>query len=323
MVVASGVVLGGLGLGALAYLCSSETEARASMLPETAAWMPASASFIFYLDLTSVQSSPLRDDWENGRFNQDGWDDIEKFRQATGIDPWTDFYALAFSTSPGDEGASPLWGLALNGEIDPERLLSAIEQRHTLERSSHNQTPLYLFSSTAESDSDPMAFAFPGSTTLLFGSPQYVRPMLDVGAGQEPSSLDGPLATRIDELSLDETFWCVGSGDGRLSRLIARGSSEAPPIPPLRSFVIWGRLGLDVTLTARGEASDAEAAVKMANVVRGLVALGSLRESDRPEIQAVLDSITVGALDNSVEVSLAVPYETLRRLALSAEQGAF
>ena len=323
IVVAAGIVMAGLGMGVLAYVSTSGAEAQASMLPEPATWMPASASFIFYLDLTSLQSSPLRDEWENGRFRQETVEEIEKFREATGMDPWTDFYSLAFSTDSNAEGNPETWGLALNGEFDEERLLSTIaEHGKTLEQSTYGSVVLHIISDNTREESEPVALAFPQSTSVLFGPPQYVKTMLDVGALRQPSSLEGPLAGWIDELALDETFWCVGSGDARLSRFLTQRHSEAPTIPPLQSFAISGNLSMDVTLTARGEASDPEAARKMADVVRGLVALGSLQGPDRPEIQALLDSISIGTLDERVEVSLGVPYETLRRLALSAEEAA-
>jgi hypothetical protein len=324
IVLAAGFVMAGLGMGILAYLTTSGAEARASMLPEPATWMPASAGFIFYLDLASLQSSPLRDEWESGRFRRETVDEIEKFREATGMDPWTDFYSLAFSADSADEDHSRLWGLALNGEFDQERLLSTIGEHKSLEYSTYKSVTLHIFSDDTRTEGKPVAIAFPESITVLFGSPQYVKTMLDVGARQAPSSLEGPLAGWIEELPLDETFWCVGSGDDRLSRLFAQRHSETPqiPIPPLQSFAISGNLSADVTVTARGEASDPEAARKMADVVRGLVALGSLQGEGRPELQAVLDSISIGTLDDRVEVSLAVPYETLRRLALAGEEAA-
>ena len=66
---------------------------------------------------------------------------------------------------------------------------------------------------------------------------------------------------------------------------------------------------------ARGRAADPESAQKLADVVRGFVALGSLQQQAKPEMQAVLDSVQIQILENTVEAYLVVPYETLRRLA--------
>ena len=68
-------------------------------------------------------------------------------------------------------------------------------------------------------------------------------------------------------------------------------------------------------MTARGKASDPEAARKLADVVRGFIALGSLQQEPPPEFQAILDSVQIEVLENKVLVSVAFPYETLRRLA--------
>ena len=70
-----------------------------------------------------------------------------------------------------------------------------------------------------------------------------------------------------------------------------------------------------VSMIARGKASDPVAAQKLADVVRGFVALGSMQQQSVPEMQAVLDSILIDVVENKVEISVEVPYETLRRLA--------
>jgi hypothetical protein len=68
-------------------------------------------------------------------------------------------------------------------------------------------------------------------------------------------------------------------------------------------------------MVAKGKASDPAAAKKIADVVRGVIAMGSLQQQSSPEFQAVLDSVQIEVLDNEVQISLVVPYETLRRLA--------
>ena len=50
-------------------------------------------------------------------------------------------------------------------------------------------------------------------------------------------------------------------------------------------------------------------------LVRGFIALGSLKQESPPEFQAILDSVQIEVLENKVLVSVAFPYETLRRLA--------
>ncbi len=313
VIVAAGIVLAGLGLGAMAYISSPRTSAQASVLPEAATWMPSSANFVTHLDLVSIAASPIREEWESLPQRQKALDEVEEFREKTGLDPWNDFEALSVSTQRSQESQS--WGLALIGNLDPERIISAIEEKETIERDAYEGTTLYVFSHGKDEDNHNHALAFPNSSTILFGPHEYVRTMLDVGASRAPSAVEGALAGWAEELPLNDAFWCVGSAKDTLGRIMARRSEGSPQIPPIESFAISGNLESDFSMTARGRAADQESAQKLADVVRGFVAFGSLQQQAKPEIQAVLDSVQIQILENTVEVYLAVPYETLRRLA--------
>jgi hypothetical protein len=312
-IAAIGIILAGLGLGALAYLSSPRANAQAGVLPEAATWMPASANFVAYLDIVSIAASPIREEWESSLHRQEALDRVEAFREKTGLDPWNDFEALSISAQRSEESRSG--GLALIGNLDPERIISAIEEKETIERDVYEGTTLYVFSRPEGDNNVSHALAFPNSATLLFGPPEYVRTMLDVGASRAPSAVEGALAGWAGELSLNDAFWCVGSASDALERIMAQGSEDAPQIPPIESFAISGNLDSNLSMTARGRAADQESAQKLADVIRGFVALGSLQQQAKPEIQAVLDSVRIQILENTVEAYLVVPYETLRRLA--------
>jgi hypothetical protein len=313
IVLAAVIIFVGLGIGILAYVSAPGTSAQASMLPDAAAWMPSSADFVAYFDLATFLSSPLREQWEEAHLQERALSEVDEFREKTGMDPWTDFRALALSTRRTDDGGE--WGLALTGELDPEALISAIEEKETLEQSVYHDTTLYVFEDTTTEHGQPQALAFPTASTALFGSPEYVQKMLDVGAGRLTSAIEGPLAGWVNELPLDGTFWCVGSSEVGFARFMARQSEDAPQIPPLQSFAVTGSLDSVVSMIARGKASDPTAAQKLADVVRGFIALSSLQQQSLPEVQAVLDSILIEVVENKVEISVEIPYETLRRLA--------
>jgi hypothetical protein len=238
---------------------------------------------------------------------------VEEFRAKTGLDPWNDFKTLSISTERVDESQS--WGLALIGNLDPDKIVSAIEEKETIERDSYEGTTLYVFSRTKGDRTEDHALAFPSASTVLFGPAEYVRTMLDVGASRRPSAVEGALAGWAEELAFNDAFWCVGSAKDALGNIMLRRREGSPQIPPIESFAISGNLDSDFSMVARGRAAGPESAQKLADVVRGFVALGSLQQQARPEIQAVLDSVQIQILENTVEVYMAVPYETLRRLA--------
>ena len=229
------------------------------------------------------------------------------------MDPWNDFRSLSISTQQNDEEQS--WGLALIGNLDQERIVSVIEEKETIERDDYKGTSLFVFSHTKGDQKQLQALAFPRSDTVLFGPPGYVRTMLDVGTGDRDSAVDGALVGWVEQLAFDNTFWCVGSAKETLGHIMTRRSEGSPQIPPIESFAITGNLDSEFSMVARGRSADQESAQKLADVVRGFVALGGLQQQSRPEIQAVLDSVQIQMLGNTVEVYLAVPYETLKRMA--------
>jgi hypothetical protein len=250
-ILAAVVVLAGLGMGLAAYFSVPGTSARASTLPDAAAWMPASANFVAYVDIASLLSSPLKEQWEE---RKNIMTEVEEFREKTGMDPWTDFRTLSFSA--GKMGNAENWGLALTGDLNPEKIIAVIEEREKVERAPYGETTLYLFESSEESENrQPKALAFPSLSTALFGSPDYVRSMLDVGTGGEASAVEGPLAEWIDVLPLSETFWCVGNAT-EFHRVVNE-KEGAPSIPPLQSFAVSGNLGADVSMIGRARAADA------------------------------------------------------------------
>lgn len=309
-IIAAGVMSAGLGMGFLARVSSPGSRVEASVLPDAAAWMPQSATFVAYIDLASLAASPLGEQWESSPHRERALDELQEFRDKTGMDPWTDFRALAISTSRTHEANR--WGLALTGDLAPERIVSSMGENAKVETVVHGSTTLFVFHSGKPGA--VQALAFPGTSTALFGPPDYVKTMLDVGAGQQASVLEGPLGDWLDELPRDGTFWCAGWAEEGLHSLMAQ-SHVRVQVPPIESFAVSGYLDQDVSMIARGRASDPESARKLADAIRGFVALGSLQRPSRPEIQAVLDAVRIDILDDTVEVSLSVPYDTLRRIA--------
>lgn len=327
------VAAGGMGLSAVAHMAASSAQAQASRLPELTRWIPADSGFVAYVDLSSVLESPLRGEWEQ-RQSEQYLRELEQFRILTGIDPRSDLHALSFATVPGnenekDENRPPSrWGLAVSGSFQPDRLLASIgeqlgrpEAKASLERSSYRATPLYLLRfkeahPAHKGRPGTQALAFPDSATALFGTPERVRAMLDAGAGRVAPFAASALGRWFDEISADDAVWVAGSAKAGIARLFPpEGGPATPALPPLKFFAFSARFGPSLEAFARGEASDPDSARKLADVIRGFIALGSLQQQ-RPELAALLNAVHIETAENRVEVSLAIPYESLERLAV-------
>jgi len=324
------VAVAGVGLAAVAHLAAGSATSQASRLPELTRFLPADSGFVGYVDLKSLLQSPLRDQWEQ-RQGEKYIEELEDFRSLTGIDPRSDLDAASFATVPVEkpersENRPPSrFGLAVSGNFQPDRLVAALGERlarqeaqATLERSTYRNTALYLlrFKEEPERGRRTQALAFPNSTTALFGTPERVKAMLDTGAGQAAPFAASQLGRWLEEEAKDDAAWVAGSAEGGFTRFFAREAGAAVPgLPPLKYFVLSARFGQFLEAFARGEASDPDSARKLAEVVRGFIALGSLQQPQKPELAALLNAVQIETSQNRVEVSLAIPYETLERLA--------
>jgi hypothetical protein len=314
------LVVGGLGLGGVAHWTSRRVEAQAKALPPTLAWVPDAASMVGHVDLQSMFASPLGADWQERMEKHESFRELDEIRKAAGLDPQSDLNAATFCITASPAGGEPTtdkeerWGVAISGTFDSGRIVSALKQRAKLDQEDYRGTTIYRIEST---EGEERALAFGDRSTLLLGQPSYVREMLDAGSGRSTSAGNGLMERWGESAFLEQSFWLAGSPDGTVASALS--GSPGRRLPPLRAFSVSGRFAAELRLRGRGKAFDAKSAVELADLVRGVVALGRLQANADPGMSAIVDSIQIGQVDEEVEISLAVPYETLRNLSERAE----
>jgi hypothetical protein len=315
-VLAAGIVLAGVGVGAVAHLAGGGASARMGPPGPSLAFVPQGASLIGYVDLKSLASSPLAASWSDDVRERTPLAALDEFRASTGVDILNDVDALTFAVGPGPEKPAR-WGIAASGVFDRGSLLEKLSQHEGgVETSTYGGTEIQVVKRATEST----AMALPDDATLLVGDAAYVREMLDAGSGQKPSA-SGSLESWGYGSFEGEAFWLVGSAPEFVNGFVGRGTDKAS----LRTFAVTGRLDTDLLLRARGKANDAKTAQELANVVRGFVALGRLR-SDPSRESALLDkmaqSVSVELTEEVIDVNLMVPYDSIRELLSSQRKAA-
>jgi hypothetical protein len=292
---------------------------RGSGLPEPGTWIPPTASFVAFVDVGTLLSSPALQGLETLLSRQISPAEIESFRELTGMDPWRDFQALSFFTGTAPEGeevedARELWGVAIAGGFDTERILESMEQRIRVEHHQYRKTPFYVFDPGAtagagapQGDQGPHALAFPDGSTALFGPAESVRLMLDAGLGFGPSPSPDRLQADLDELSGCDAICIVGVGSAGPGKRFRQGTE----LPVLRSFALSLRTGTALRVRGRAEAESPEAASKLADLVRGAFALGALSTKSGRSAPA-LESVEVETIDDRIEVSFEVDGRAVR-----------
>jgi len=307
-ILATGIVLVGVAIGAAAYFGGEGASAQTGSVGPSLTFVPRGASLIGYVDLKSVASSPLAESWSESRREQTPLDALDEIEESTGIDLLNDVDSLTLAIGPGT-GKPERWGIAVEGVFDRDRLVEKLStHKGGVETSSHAGIDLHLIRSGTQST----AMAQPDDSTLILGDPAYVREMLDAGNGAKPSATGSLEGWGYGDFE-GEAFWFAGAPPDFVHGLVGRGSEKAS----LRSFAVTGRIDTDLLLRARGQAVDSKTAQELADVVRGLVALGRLRQDSSPEgavLGKMMESVSVELVDQAIDVKLLVPYASIRQL---------
>jgi hypothetical protein len=135
--------------------------------------------------------------------------------------------------------------------------------------------------------------------------------------GETPLRENAEMLALVESVKPGSTFWMVGDKTAMSSLPSAvpgPGGKAAMNLPPLQSLTLTGDLDPQLSLALTGIAADEAAATKLADVVRGFVALMTLQASQKPELQQLASAFSVTTEANQVLVSARIPYEVLDAL---------
>lgn len=283
---------------------------QASAQAEAADWIPESATLIAHLDLGTLLSNANFRGLERVLETELSERTLERARDLTGMDPWRDVFTIGYFRQNGKDGPR-LWGAAVSGAFDFERILTSLEARMDVEQSEHLETRLYV-SRRARDGVESRAFAFVNGTTILIGSTESVRLMLDVSNGLEPSSADGPLAHYLDRMSAADAFWIVSMEGWVPNRQLRRKVPVDSSLPALESFSFAARLGSGLAVRMEAEATDSERAGRLADVLKGAMALAAGWNDSSSALSNVAESLELETLDERIEASFEIDSRTVR-----------
>jgi hypothetical protein len=143
-----------------------------------------------------------------------------------------------------------------------------------------------------------------------------VRTAIDLMTGGSNVTSNAELMSQI-RLLADGNVWAVGRFDDL--RASARLPEQiASQIPPITWFSLSSRIDTGIRASVRADSRDAQAATNLRDVLRGFVALAKLQAGNKPEFQAVVQSIELGGSDKTVTLSFAVPGEVFDAIAAVA-----
>lgn len=318
----SAVLIGGLGVGLLAYYGGLSGGAFAREVgPDELAYVPADAAVVAYADVREVMASELRQKLraivppeDKGR---------EEFRQRTGIDIEADLDRVVACVLPREGPESAF--VALRGRFDVARLEALAREHHGVVEEYRGTRIVRGTGDTGDEGGEgggrrhhatpAMAFAEPG--LVLVGEFDAVKAAIDTRTAGQNVTANGELMKVIREMDGSSTAWAVGRVDvlAKHGQLPQEVSSQ---LPAIRWFSAAGRIDGGVSGLIRAEARDEEAARNLRDVANGFLALARLQAGSRPELQTLMQSVALGGTGTTVELSFALPSEVIDALGTAA-----
>lgn len=281
-------------------------------LPGGLQCIPADYAFVAGINGRQLQGSPLWDSFRKFRAPQ-GADigALTDFFLRAGIDPQRDIsYLLVAAKSVEGPDAKNL-NIAL-GRFDSYRIADHVRSGTTLVPLEYGGVPIMQFE-----DKRPNAIkgvALLSAFELAIGDIECIRDSIDTKSGRRPDiRSDASISPLLQAVDFDRMVWFIANiphmpGNVRLP-LSPGGDAQ------MRS--IAGSLNFTQNITGNliGVAPDAGSATRMADALKGLIALGQMSGKPNPDMRALLNGIIVIPKDAQVNVFFDLPVALIQKMA--------
>lgn len=341
----------GMGTGLVAYYVGFPASASAKLGgPDDLRLIPRDATVVAFANVQEVMSSALRQKIRAARPEPENGQ--RELQEQTGINLETDIdqVVACLRADPGGESL-PGEGMVLaRGRFDEARI-EALMREHGATVEDYKGARLIVadvaeaarlevekrraagepvpdvsgrLDHPAAQASFALAFVEPGLVAL--GSTALIRSAVDLHQGGANPKAGLQAVVGNEELmnlvrSLDSTgnAWAVGRFDALTlrSRLPQNVASQ---LPAITWFSVGARVNGGISGVIRAETRDDEAAGNLRDVVNGFMALAKLQAGARPELQAMMRSLSLGGTGRTVALSFAVPAEVFDVIGAGANK---
>jgi hypothetical protein len=320
VVVSSVMMFAVAGLVAGLTLYSSfVANAAIGTLPAAVKYFPADSQAIVGINVRAFLNSPFYAKIEAKRGAQVGAE-LAEFIEKTGVDPRRDVdYVVAGGRNLG--GGKGNGAAIAIGNFNFEAIQTFIRSKSVPIEVKYNDAVVYMIPEHSGTQLEK-GVAFLSTSEMALGDLESLKGILDVRAGKPGVRSNETLAAMLEELDSKAMFWFAGDTANIMSK-----SPVSSPIGDKISAIqcIFGALNLDDTIAGRitATARDEESATKLADVVKGLIALGTLASDQRPEAAGLKDLITgvsIAQEKNRIHLSVNFPADVLERLEQAKAQ---
>ena len=310
MFILVGVVAG------LALYSSMVVSASIPGLPDSIAYLPMDSQAVFGMNVKKFVASPAYATFEQKHGDQVG-KDLADFIAQTGVDPRRDiFYVIASGRSL--EGKKGTGVVIAQGNFNTAAITTFISSKATPIKLDYNGATVLIIPE-ANGSTVEKGIAFLSEQEIALGEIGTLKEVLDIKASQNTASkkgsvLDNPtLGPLLTQLNPEEMFWFAGDP----TDVLAKAPANTPLGGNLSAITnVFGTLNLttevvgSITVTAKDEVS----AGKLADVAKGLLALGSLASDQNPSLAELLKGVMIQQSKTQIQMKINFPIELLDKL---------
>ncbi len=301
--------------GIVAGLALYSTVVKASIpgLPDAISYLPPDSQAVFGMNVEKFVQSPLYARLEQKHGEQIGAD-LADFIAKTGVDPRRDIrYVVAAGRPTGDHNGSGVVIVEAHSTFNTAAITSFINTKAKPIEFKYADAVVLLIPEQDGSAVDK-GIAFLSPSEIAMGEVNALKNVLDIrqsrGKSVKDSEVLGPM---LRTLNPDEMFWFAGDP----SSVISKAPANTPLGGNLSAITqVFGTLNLTdvvdgtITVTAKNE----ESATKLADVARGLIALGQLATDQNPDLAGLMQGISVKQNVDKIVLKVNFPIDVLEKL---------
>jgi hypothetical protein len=328
--VASALTLSvGLCTGLLAYYGGLPTMASTREAgPDELKFVPSDAAIVAHANVREVMASEFRQTLRQILPDHDKHGQ-EQFQNETGINVEEDIDSVTACMWPSaGDGDNHTGFVMLRGRFDTARLEAKAREHKNVQiedfhgarllRLVHDSTEDSAQSSTPPRDGQlhhrnktaVLAFVEPG--LMMFGEEAPVKRALSRSG--ENVQANSEMMGMIAEVEGNANLWAIGRVEA-LAKNAKLPEQLASQIPQVTWFSASSRINGGLSGELRAEARDDEAAKNLREVVQGFLALVKMQAGNKPEMQAMVQSLQLSGSGKSVALSFQVPAEFINAMA--------
>ena len=315
----------GLVLAGTTACAPKDTAKAGSASPEDVLkFLPVDSQGVFFVDIhrafqTDVANKMIQED--------ENYEEYLKFVEESGIDPKEDIFCAAISLS-GNLAGEQNGAAVINLSYDKDTALAMIEKKAEAEIQTAEYNGITVYSIEAKKEGieaeeegneaeEEGNWAFLDASNIVVGNKKGVQNCIDVMQKTKDNVFKNEaLAGVLDRADKDTIFWgalLVPKED------LAKASEGNPQLKPLQNMsalvLNFDHKNAMVTIKIKAEGDDPDSNKQIADMLNGLKAMGAMMiPPDKPELNDLLNSLTVSFGDDHVLIDASIPDEVLQSL---------